>query len=109
MCGELDNVETYINITDVETNITAMTTGQIAITMLNRLSVAKGITRESLAKTLNVSRQTITKRFRNRSMSLDDYINTSAAIGIDPIQTLEKATQIKNTALADEEAKSCEK
>ena len=109
MRGELDNVETYINIADMETNVTAMTTGQIAITMLNRLSVAKGITRELLAKTLNVTRQTITKRFHNRSMSLDDYLTTSAAIGIDPIQTLAKAAQIKNTALADEEAKSCEK
>lgn len=96
--GELDNVETYINIADMETNVTNLTTGQIAITMLNRISVAKGITREQLAERLGVSRQTVAARFRKRDMSLDDYLSTARAAGIDPVKALSAASGMRKTA-----------
>lgn len=69
-----------------------MTVGQIAVAILDRLAAAKGVGREALANRLGVTRQTVTSRFRNRSMTLDDYVGTCDALGADPAGILTHAT-----------------
>lgn len=95
---QLDEVERYVTILSMETNVTTMTVAQTAIEMLDRLSAAKGTGRAQLAERLGVSRQTVTSRFRNKGMSLEDFVNTAKALDADPAKVLGQAQRInRNT------------
>jgi AraC-like DNA-binding protein len=95
---QLDEVERYVTILSMETNATTMTVAQTAIEMLDRLSAAKGTGRAQLAERLGVSRQTVTSRFRNKGMSLEDFVNTAKALDADPAKVLGQAQRInRNT------------
>ena len=95
--AELDKLVAIATIKDmVVENKTMLTTGQIAIECLNRMSAAKGMTREALANKLGVARQTVAARFSKRSMTLDDFIDTAYAVGADPSQVIADAVRIKD-------------
>lgn len=89
---EHSNIEGMLETTNASVS-------QIAIEYLERMTAAKGITRENLASKLGITRQTVASRFRTRNMSLDDYVNTCTALDINPAETLTKAS-----ALAGREA-----
>ncbi|KFI49927.1 hypothetical protein BBIA_1849 [Bifidobacterium biavatii DSM 23969] len=97
--SQLDSLVKSFTIEDMEKISTTLTAGQIAIETIARLAGAKGVTRETLAKQLGITRQTVTSRFRTRSMSLDDYIDTCRALDLNPAEILDRATKLATPTL----------
>lgn len=100
--GSLDIMLKSSNISDMIELTNASTTGQVAIQYLEAVCRAKGITQENLSTALGICRQTIAKRFHDRSMDIDSYIALAEVLDTDPIDVLAKAYDATR-ALADRE------
>lgn len=96
--ARVDKMLKHSNIEDMleTTNASA---AQIAIEYLDRMTAAKGITKETLAKRTGVTRQTIAARFNKRSMDLECFVATADAININPGEILSRAIRLKQDAI----------
>lgn len=95
---DVDKLLEHSNIEDM-LETTNASVAQIAIEYLDRMTSAKGITREALAKQLGIARQTLASRFNKRSMSLEDFCTTAQAIDLNPAEILDRATKLATPTL----------
>lgn len=95
MMGGLDKMM-EITIINNMMEITNMASGALVIELIHRIAKSKHITYQHLAKLLNVNRQTVSARFNNHTMDIEDYINTAQAIGANPADILQQAINIHN-------------
>lgn len=101
MSRQLDKAVNLLTIEDMEGRFTTCGVGEIAIAMLDRFCSGKGVTREALARRLGVSRQTVTSRFRVRSMTLQDFLDTCAALDVDASAVLSRAARLHDVPDGD--------
>ncbi len=98
----LDKMLKSSNIIDMIELTNTLTTGEVAIRYLEAIARAKGITQGNLSSKLGVCRQTLAKRFHDRSMDIDSYIATAEALDTDPIDVLAKAYDARQALAAKE-------
>lgn len=74
-----------------------------AVAELRRLKLAAELTNTELGSEMQVSRQSVSKKFRNGDMRLSDFIQIARLAGDLPSSILAKAEA--KSALADKEAR----
>lgn len=60
---------------------------------LRRTLLANQIPNTKISGILGISRQTVSNRFRTKSLSLDDFFSIAALAGINPAKLIEEVSQ----------------
>lgn len=69
---------------------------RLAVDELDRMAAYQGESKKSIAEAIGMGRATVSAKLNGRKrITLDEFITMSQAIGVDPVQVLEKALASK--------------